>query len=147
MTLTAKPDSFDVLDGLVEEYDIPIAIHNHGPHHHWGKPETILNAVKDHHQLIGLCADTGHFLRAEVDPVEAIQILRGRIYGLHLKDFISEDTEVVAGDGKLDLAALFHELDLQKFDGACSIEFELNPEDPMAGIRAGLSNILEATKQ
>ena len=139
-----KPDSFDVLDRLVEEYGIPIAIHNHGPHHHWGKPETILEAVKDHHKLIGLCADTGHFLRADVDPVKAIKMLRGRVYGLHLKDFVSEDTEVIAGDGKLDLAALFEEMHNQNFNGACSIEFELNPEDPLAGIQAGLSNMRKA---
>ena len=80
-----------------------------------------------------------------MDPVEAIKMLRGRVYGLHLKDFVSEDEEVIAGDGKLDLSALFRELQKQSFDGACSIEFELNPEDPMAGIRSGLSNILEAT--
>ena len=138
------PTSFDMLDKLVEEYQIPIAIHNHGPHHHWGKPEVILEAVKDHHQLIGLCADTGHFLRANVDPIEAVKLLRGRVYGLHIKDFVSEDEEVIAGDGKLDLKALVAEVRAQDFDGACSVEFELSPEDPMAGIRAGLSNIRKA---
>lgn len=139
-----KQDSFDMLDKLVEEYDIPIAIHNHGPNHHWGKPEVILEAVKDHHKLIGLCADTGHFLRAGVDPVKAIKILKGRVFGLHVKDFISEHKEVVAGDGKLDLKALIKEVQSQNFDGACSIEFELDPKDPTAGVQKGLSNIREA---
>lgn len=145
-SISADPavDSFDMLDKLVEEYEIPIAIHNHGPHHKWGKPEVILDAIKDHHPLIGVCADTGHFLRADVDPVEAIKILRGRVFGLHVKDFISERTEVIAGDGKLDLKALVAETRAQNFDGACSIEFELDPEDPMAGIRAGLSNVRQA---
>ena len=138
------PSSFDMLDKLVEEYQIPIAIHNHGPHHRWGKPEVILEAVKDHHQLIGLCADTGHFLRADVDPVKAIKLLHGRVFGLHIKDFISEKEEAIAGDGKLDLKALIAEVRAQDFDGACSIEFELSPEDPMAGIRAGLSNVRKA---
>ena len=135
-----KEDSFDMLDKLVEEYEIPIAIHNHGPHHHWGKPEVILAAVKNHHKLIGLCADTGHFLRADVDPVAAVKLLKGRVFGLHVKDFVSEEKEVVAGDGKLDMYALFKELAAQNFDGACSVEFELDPEDPMAGIRKGLAN-------
>ena len=138
------PASFDMLDKLVDEYQIPIAIHNHGPHHRWGKPEAILEAVKDHHKLIGLCADTGHFLRADVDPVKAVKLLRGRVYGLHVKDFISENEEVIAGDGKLDLKALIAEVRTQNFVGACSIEFELSPEDPMAGIRAGLANVREA---
>jgi inosose dehydratase len=139
-----KPDSFDMLDGLVEEYKIPIAIHNHGPHHHWGHPEVILKAVKDHNPLIGLCADTGHFLRAGEDPVKAIRMLKGRVFGLHVKDFISEKEEVVAGDGNLNLAALFSETRKQHFDGACSMEYELTPEDPTDGLRAGLSNIRQA---
>ncbi|MFP6598300.1 MAG: TIM barrel protein [Candidatus Hydrogenedentota bacterium] len=145
-SLSADPakSSFDMLDKLVEEYDIPIAIHNHGPSHQWGKPEVILEAIKDHHPLIGLCADTGHFLRADVDPVEAIKILKGRVFGLHVKDFVSEHEEAVAGDGKLDLKALFTECMAQGFKGACSIEFELDPEDPTAGVEKGLVNIREA---
>ncbi len=141
-SISADPNekSFDLLDTLVEEYKIPIAIHNHGPHHHWGRPEVILDAIKDHHELIGLCADTGHFLRADVDPVEAIRMLKGRVYGVHVKDFVSEDEEVIAGNGKLDMGGLFKELAAQDFDGACSVEFELNPDDPMDGIRKGLKN-------
>lgn len=138
------PTSFDMLDKLVEEYQIPVAIHNHGPRHQWGKPDVILEAIKDHHQLIGLCADTGHFLRADVDPIEAVKLLRGRVYGLHLKDFVSESKEAIVGDGKLDLKGFITEMRAQDFDGACSIEYELSPEDPMADIRAGLSNIREA---
>lgn len=148
-SISADPaeDSFDLLDTLVAEYEIPVAIHNHGPHHKWGKPEVILEAVKDHHKLIGLCADTGHFLRADVDPVRAVKLLSGRVYGLHVKDFVSEHEEVVAGDGKLDLKALFAETSKQNFNGACSIEYELNPEDPMAGIRKGLSNVRAAVAE
>lgn len=146
ISLSADPEksSFDVLDKLVDEYKIPIAIHNHGPSHKWGKPEVILDAIKDHHKLIGLCADTGHFLRAGIDPIKAIQILRGRVYGLHVKDFISEHEEVVAGDGKLDMKALVKELKKQKFMGACSIEYELDPEDPIAGIQKGMQNVADA---
>lgn len=145
-SLSADPtqDSFDMLDKLVEEYQIPIAIHNHGPKHHWGKPEVILEAIKDHHPLIGVCADTGHFLRADVDPVAAVKMLKGRVFGLHVKDFISEHEEVVAGDGKLDVQGLFAECKAQGFEGACSIEYELTPEDPTAGIEKGLANIRAA---
>ncbi len=148
-SLSASPslDSFDLLDKLVEEYQISISIHNHGPHDEkWGRPEQIYAAVKDHHPLIGSCADTGHFLRADVDPVKAIQILKGRVFGLHVKDFVSEKEEVVAGDGKLDLVALINELYAQKFDGFASIEYELDEESPSAGIQKGLDNVQEALK-
>ncbi|MFP6581591.1 MAG: TIM barrel protein [Candidatus Hydrogenedentota bacterium] len=146
ISLSADPtkSAFDTLDKLVDEYKIPIAIHNHGPNHHWGKPEVILDAIKDHHKLIGLCADTGHFLRADVDPIKAIKILRGRVFGLHVKDFVSEHKEVIAGDGKLDIKALVKELKKQKFKGTCSIEYENNPEDPMEDIRKGMQNVANA---
>lgn len=137
-------DSFDMLDKLVAEYDIPVAIHNHGPHHKWGKPEVILAAVKDHDKRIGLCADTGHFLRADVDPVAAIKILKGRVYGFHIKDFVSEEKEVIAGDGKLDIKALLIEARAQNFNGACSLEFELDEKDPVPGMAKGLENFKKA---
>ena len=79
------PDSFDVLDKLVEEYKIAIGIHPHGPVgeggkklHHWYSAEVILKAVKDHNPLIGACLDTGHLIRAaqlgkKLDPAEQIR--------------------------------------------------------------------------
>ena len=148
-SLSASPekDSFDLLDKLVEEYQIPIAIHNHGPHDKkWGRPVQIHDAVKDHHPLIGVCADTGHFLRAGIDPIKAIQLLEGRVFGLHVKDFVGEEEEVIAGDGNLDLIALVMELYRQNFKGTCSVEYELDKDDPMAGIRKGLENVQKAVK-
>ena len=82
-----------------------------------------------------------------MDPVAAIKMLKGRVFGLHMKDFVSEEEEVVAGDGKLDLKALIGELYKQGFDGTCSIEYELDKEDPNAGIQKGLDNIKAAAKQ
>ena len=88
MYLSADPDpaAFDDLDKLVEKYDIAIGIHNHGPGHRYGKIETIASAIKDHHPKIGCCVDTGHFLLAKVDPVDAVETFGTRVYGVHLKD-------------------------------------------------------------
>ncbi len=138
------PDSFDLLDKLVEEYKIPIAIHNHGPHDRWGDPKKIHAAIKDHHPMVGICCDCGHFLRSGVDPVDAIKLLKGRVFGFHIKDFVSEETEVSAGDGKLNLVPLLTEARAQKFDGACSLEYELDPKDPVAGMEKGLANFRKA---
>ncbi len=149
-SLSANPahDAFDLLDKLVEEYQIPIAIHNHGPHDKkWGRPEQIHDAVKNHHPLIGACADTGHYLRAGIDPIKALKLLKGRVFGLHVKDFISEEEEVIAGEGNLDLNALVKELYKQGFKGTCSIEYELEKEDPMAGIQKSLANVQAAVKE
>ncbi len=62
------PDSLDMLDKLVAEYKIGIAIHPHGPSgkvmHRWKSAEFIMKTVKDHHELIGTCLDTGHIIRS-----------------------------------------------------------------------------------
>ena len=69
--LTADPteDSFDSLDKLVEQFDIRIAIHNHGPGARYDKVADVLNAVKGRHPNIGACADLGHYIRSGEDPV------------------------------------------------------------------------------
>lgn len=145
-SISADPDkdSFDMLDKLVEEYRISVAIHNHGPGNRYEKPEIILAAVKDHHKFIGACVDCGHYLRSGIDPVAATKMLKGRVFGFHIKDFVDVKTEVSAGDGKLNIAELLKEARDQNFHGACSIEYELDPKDPIAGIEKGIENFKKA---
>ena len=51
-TLTADPseDSFDNLEELVEEFDIRVAIHNHGPGHRYSKVLDVLRAIENRDQ-------------------------------------------------------------------------------------------------
>ena len=76
--ISADPteDAFDSLDKLCEEYQIRIAIHNHGPGARYDKVTDVLNAIKGHHPLIGACADLGHYIRSAEDPVRVINLLR-----------------------------------------------------------------------
>ncbi|HLV00527.1 MAG TPA: TIM barrel protein, partial [Acidobacteriota bacterium] len=88
--LSANPskDAFDSLEKLVQQYDIRIAIHNHGPEdERWRMPEWILEAVDGRDERIGACVDTGHYIRAGVKPPDAIRLLGSRVLGVHLKDF------------------------------------------------------------
>ncbi len=148
--LSANPerDAFDSLEKLVDQYDIRIAIHNHGPEDElWRRPEWILEAVKDLDPRIGACVDTGHYLRADVDPVEAIRTLGSRVWGVHLKDFDASSEEQIVGRGRLDLAATFEALVDVGFSGPLSLEFELHKEDPVPHMREGLKAVAEALKQ
>src|SRR5437660_6987754 len=96
MSANPTPDSFDSLDKLCDEYKIAIAIHPHGPTgggklHRWYSAEVIMAAVKDHHELIGACLDTGHLIRAaqageKLDPAQQVRAMGSRNFGLHLKD-------------------------------------------------------------
>jgi sugar phosphate isomerase/epimerase len=135
------PDSFASLDDLVKEFDIRIAIHNHGPTHRYNKVIDVLDAIEKHDRRIGACADLGHYLRSGEQPTEVIRLLAGRLYGIHLKDFaeMQDKTKgVILGQGHIDVPAVFAALEQAKFpaDGALSIEYEENPKNPLAEIRA-----------
>ncbi len=151
--ISADPseDSFDSLDKLVEEYGIRIAIHNHGPGARYSKVVDVLNAVKDHHKDIGACADLGHYIRSAEDPVKAIHLLEGRLYGIHLKDFAEQKANakgVILGKGCLDVEGVFKALRQVNFpdDGYVSLEYEEKADDPIADIQECLK-IAEAAAQ
>lgn len=125
-----KPETWALLDRLTQEYGINVAIHNHpAPSHYWD-PAVVLEAVKDLNPRIGACADTGHWMRSGVKPLDAIRMLEGRIISLHLKDLPEMDKreaqDTIWGTGLADLPAVLAELDRQEFSGVFSIEYEKN---------------------
>jgi sugar phosphate isomerase/epimerase len=134
------PDSFDSLGELVKEFDMRVAIHNHGPGHRYNKAIDVLRAIENRDARIGACADVGHYLRSGERPVEVIRLLSGRLYGIHLKDFAEMKGDakgVVLGKGHIDIAAFFQALAQAKFppDGALSLEYEETPANPLDAIR------------
>jgi sugar phosphate isomerase/epimerase len=140
LTADPDPDSFASLDELVKEFDIRVAIHNHGPTHRYNKAVDVLAAIEKHDARIGACADLGHFIRSGERPTEVIRLLAGRLYGVHLKDFaeMREKTKgVILGQGHLDAPAVMAALVQVGFpaDGALSIEYEENPQNPLDGLR------------
>ena len=152
--ISANPenDSFESLNRLVAEYDIRIAIHNHGPGALYDAPLDALKAVAGYDKRIGFCADLGHYIRSGVDPVEVIYQLGDRLYGVHLKDFAEQKKKtegVIIGRGHLDVQGVFKALKKIGFpaDGALSLEYEENPKDPMEDIRACLNVAAEAAQR
>jgi sugar phosphate isomerase/epimerase len=129
-TIVSEPpeDAFELVDKLCQEYKINVAIHNHAKPSHYWDPNIVLSVCKGRSSRIGACADTGHWFRSEVNPVEAIKKLEGRITGLHFKD-ISEGHDVIWGTGKCDAGAMLTELARQNFKGTFSIEYEYNWEN------------------
>jgi sugar phosphate isomerase/epimerase len=153
------PNSFDSLDKLVEEYRIAIAIHPHGPlgvgklMHHWYCADVILAAVGDHSPLIGSCLDTGHLIRAaqlgkNLNPAEEIRKMGARNFGIHLKDHSNEKhTDVIYGQGALDVPAVLQALKDVKFKGWISIEYEAHPDNPVPDMQACLRILQEDVKK
>jgi sugar phosphate isomerase/epimerase len=129
-TLIAEPpeDAFDTLDKLCEEYAINVAIHNHpSPSHYWDY-RRVLAVCKGRGKRIGACADTGHWMRSGIQPIEALRALEGRIISFHLKDLNEFGKrgahDVPWGTGKAGMRGILHEVARQKFQGVFAIEYE-----------------------
>lgn len=134
--ITSEPsmDAMDVIEKLVKEYDIKVGIHNHpkqenNPDYKVWDPNYVLSMVKDRDARIGAAADTGHWTRSNIKPVDALKILQGRIVSSHLKDlnkFGGDAHDVPYGTGVSDVKAILTELRRQGFDGNISLEYEYN---------------------
>ncbi|HTI49321.1 MAG TPA: sugar phosphate isomerase/epimerase, partial [Planctomycetaceae bacterium] len=132
---------------LVDEYQINIAIHNHGPKSRWNKIDDVVNAINNHHPRIGACVDTGHYLRSSENPVEAIERLKGRVFGVHLKDVKSSNFFTILGDGDLDVVGCLRALKAQKYQHSLALEYEENPQNPVPDIEICLKNLHAAMEQ
>jgi len=100
----------------------------------------VLQAVEKYDPRIGACADLGHYIRSGEQPVEVIRLLKGRLYGIHLKDFaeMQDHTKgVILGKGHLNVPAVMAALVAADFpaDGALSLEYEENEQNPLADIK------------
>jgi sugar phosphate isomerase/epimerase len=126
------------IEKFVKEYDIRVAIHNHGPEDKlWPSPINVLRAVKDSDPRIGCCIDVGHTVRAGTDVVQAIQEAGLRLFNVHMKDLTSfqdKESQVAVGDGGMPVRKIFETLITMKYDGYVDLEYEIHPNDPMPGV-------------
>lgn len=140
LTADPAPDAFDSLDELCDEFQIKIAIHNHGPGARYDKVADTLEAVDGRHPLIGACVDTGHAIRSGEKPHEVILALGPRVHSLHLKDWVHGGEEQRLGEGDLDLIRVADALKQIGFSGPIVFEYELDETGPVPGMKVGLDN-------
>jgi len=148
-----EPEALDLVEKLCKEYNIKVAIHNHPKPSRYWNPDTVLEAVKGRTPLMGACADTGHWLRSGLDPVECLKKLEGRVICLHFKDLVHEEDKALAataakkkkseakpmhdvpwGTGVGNVKAQMAELKRQGFHGAFCVEYEHNWDNSMPEI-------------
>jgi sugar phosphate isomerase/epimerase len=134
---TESVESLDTIEKMVKEYDIRVGFHDHpkrpnNPDYRMWDPKYVLSVVKDRDRRIGSCADTGHWVRSGLKPVECLRILKGRIISSHLKDLNEMSPgahDVPYGTGVSDIPGILKELRDQHFDGNISIEYEYHWEN------------------
>ena len=143
--ITTEPvrEQMDLLEKLVKEYDILLAIHNHPKHaedpsYQCWNPEHVLSLVKGRDGRLGCCADTGHWVRCGLDPVASLKLLDGRIISCHIKDVTEVGNpkagDVPLGEGVSDVRGVLRELRRQHFNGNMAIEYERDWENTVYDI-------------
>jgi sugar phosphate isomerase/epimerase len=126
------------IEKFAKEYDIRIAIHNHGPEDKlWPSPLDVLKAVRNMDPRMGCCIDVGHTSRAGTDVVDAIQQAGPRLFNIHMKDlanFHDKESQVAVGEGIMPVRKMFEALMAMKYQGFVDLEYEIHPDDPMPGV-------------
>lgn len=126
------------IERFVKEYDIKVAIHNHGPEDaHFPGPADALAVIEGMDPRVGLCVDVGHTVRTGVDVVEAIAAAGDRVLDVHMKDLrdlSDRDSQCIVGEGAIPVAAVFRQLAEMGYGGTVNLEYEIHPDDPLPGM-------------
>ena len=131
------------VEKFAKQYDIKVAIHNHGPEDkHFPSPYDVLKAVNGMDSRMGLCMDIGHATRAGANIVQAVLDAGPRLHDMHIKDLAngtSRDSQVAVGEGTLPIPALFRALQKINFPGYVNLEYEINAKDPLPGMQVSFA--------
>jgi inosose dehydratase len=136
--VNSVPASFEVAEKLAQEYDVKVAIHNHGGYDWLGNSAMLGKVFSMTGERIGLCLDTAWCLHAGENPIQWVEKFGSRLYGLHIKDFIfgrdGKGEDVVVGTGNLDLPALLKGAAAVNFSGYVVLEYEGDVENPVPAL-------------
>lgn len=133
-----EPEALDIVERMAKNYDIRIAIHNHGPgDKKYPSPLDVLKLVKTRDSRMGLCMDVGHTVRINEDPIPIIEECASRLYDFHIKDETEatpkgKPTEV--GRGVIDIVAVLKALLKIKYSSHLALEYEAKPDAPLPGM-------------
>lgn len=139
MIIAPTPQSMPRIEKFVKLYNIRVAIHNHGPEDKFfPTPQSALKVVRDIDPRCGLCIDVGHTARTGADVIESIREASHRLFDVHMKDlrnFSDERSACPVGEGAMPVSAIFKELKRMNFAGNVALEYEIDPDDPLPGMK------------
>jgi len=126
----------------VKEYDIKLAIHNHGPEDElYPGPDVVYDKVKNLDPRMGLCFDIGHGKRDGISAAEGFVEYHDRIFDMHIKDVtkgVKDGKAIEVGRGVIDFPKLVSAIAEKGYSGHYSLEYEVNMQDPLPGLAESL---------
>jgi len=136
---TADPAILPRIERFAKQYDIKVAIHNHGPEDkHFPSPYDVLKHVRNMDPRMGLCIDIGHTVRTGTDVVRAAADAGPRLLDMHakdLRDLTAKGSQCIVGEGAIPIAGIFRQLEAMRFAGYVNLEYEIDADDPLAGMK------------
>ncbi len=138
ITGVPHPNLLKQVEAKVKQYDIMLAIHNHGPTDKtYPTPTSAYERIKNMDRRMGLCIDIGHTQRCGIDPSIPAEKYADRLFDMHLKD-VTESTAkgrtVEMGRGVIDLPRLMHTLIRTGYKYTAAFEFEKDGNNPLPGV-------------
>lgn len=138
MTCSPTHDNLKLLEGMVQEFNIKAAIHNHGAMDpYFPSPESILNAVHSLDSRIGMCLDVGHAAAIGADVVRSMADAGPRLLDMHIKDAkvaADENSGCDVGEGVLPIVPMLRQLKKMRYEGCVNLEYEFNYDAPLTGM-------------
>ncbi len=139
LVIAPTPENLARIEGFVRRYDLPVAIHNHGPEDpHFPTPQAALEQIRGMDPRVGLCVDVGHTARTGADVVKALAEAGDRLLDLHMKDLRDlreAKSQCIVGEGAMPVADLFRQLQRMDYRGCVNLEYEIDPDDPLPGMQ------------
>lgn len=144
--LVCKPElaALPLVDKLVKEYDLKLAIHNHGPEDPvYPSPNDVWKAIQSFDSRIGLCIDVSHTMRAGDKVDETIRKCASRLYDVHIKDTKAipgamADIPIEHGGGNIDTRNILVALLAIQYSGVLTYEYEKVAGNPAIGLAESL---------
>jgi sugar phosphate isomerase/epimerase len=122
----------------IQQYDIEVCIHNHGPgDKHFPTPTVAYEKLDGMDKRFGICHDIGHTIRYGECPIEATRKCADRILDLHFKDVTEASKKghsTPCGRGVIDLPAMLRTLVDIHYTGYAAFEYEEHADDPLPGL-------------
>ncbi|PYP07978.1 MAG: sugar phosphate isomerase/epimerase [Gemmatimonadetes bacterium] len=136
---TADPPILPRIERFAKQYDIKVAIHNHGPEDkRFPSPYDVLKHVRNMDPRMGLCIDIGHTVRTGTDVVRAVADAGPRLLDMHakdLRDLTAKASQCIVGEGAIPIAEIFRQLEAMRFAGYVNLEYEIDADDPLPGMK------------
>ena len=139
IAIHTDPKLLPRIERFAKQYDIKVAIHNHGPEDkHFPSPYDALPHVKQLDPRIGLCIDVGHTVRTGTDVVRAVADVGPRLLDMHMKDLrdlTAKGSQCIVGEGAIPIADIFRQLGAIGYRGYVNLEYEIDPDAPLPGMK------------